>query len=139
MIRAVIDTNVLVSALISPSGNEALVVLAVQQGMLRPCFSRAILQEYTAVLARPRFAFASAEIAALIAMLHARGDCFGSDNSPARSPDPADTKFLQCADVAQANFIVTGNKRHFPGSPYGPTHVVNATQLLERITLEMRP
>jgi putative PIN family toxin of toxin-antitoxin system len=139
VIRAVIDTNVLVSALISPSGNAALVVLAVQQGMVRPSFSEAILQEYTAVLARPRFAFASAEIAALLDMFRAKGDFFRPDKSVARSPDPADTKFLQCADAAQADFIVTGNKRHFPGAPYGPTHVVNATQLLERITLEMRP
>jgi len=58
VIRAVIDTNVLVSALISPSGNEALVLLAVRQALITPCFSQDIVREYTEVLARPKFSFA---------------------------------------------------------------------------------
>jgi predicted nucleic acid-binding protein len=37
VIRAVIDTNVLVSGLLSPAGNEALVLLAIHQGLVRPC------------------------------------------------------------------------------------------------------
>jgi predicted nucleic acid-binding protein len=53
------------------------------------------------------------------------------------SPDPADTKFLHCALAAQAAFIVTGNRKDFPGSPYGVTRVVNAAELIDRITLEM--
>jgi len=57
MIRAVIDTNVLVSALISPSGNEALLLLAVKQGLVRPCFSHAVLKEYSEVLTRPGLLF----------------------------------------------------------------------------------
>ncbi len=137
MIRAVIDTNVLVSALLSASGNEALILLAVHQGMIRPCFSAAILEEYTAVLARPRFAFSPDEIAALLAMLRGKGELFLPENLPVRSPDPADTKFLHCAQAAQADFIVTGNKRDFPDSPYGVTRVVNATELIDRITREI--
>jgi hypothetical protein len=49
----------------------------------------------------------------------------------------ADTKFLQCAQAAQADYIVTGNKRHFPAASYGATRVVNAGELLDRITLEI--
>ena len=45
MIRVVIDTNVLVSAMISLSGNEALLLLAVKQGFMKPCFSPAALEE----------------------------------------------------------------------------------------------
>ena len=52
MIRAVIDTNVLVSSLLSPAGNEAPIVLVIHQGLIRPCFSEAMMQEYTEVLAR---------------------------------------------------------------------------------------
>jgi putative PIN family toxin of toxin-antitoxin system len=59
VIRAVIDTNVLVSAMISPSGNEALLLLAVRQGFVKPCFSDEILEEYSGVLARRRFGFAA--------------------------------------------------------------------------------
>jgi putative PIN family toxin of toxin-antitoxin system len=55
VIRAVIDTNVLVSGLLSPAGNEALILLAIHQGLMHPCFSEDILEEYAAVLARPKF------------------------------------------------------------------------------------
>lgn len=136
MIRAVIDTNVLVSGLLSPLGNEALIILAIHQGYVRPCFSEEILDEYAAVLARPKFAFPSDEIEALLAMLRARGELFRPEGSAA-SPDPADTKYLHCAQAAQADFIITGNKRDFPDAPYGPTRVVSAGELLERITLEI--
>ena len=73
MIRAIIDTNVLVSALIPPSGNEALLLLAVKQGLVRPCFSPAMLEEYSEVLARPKFAFSPDEITALIDLLQHQG------------------------------------------------------------------
>jgi putative PIN family toxin of toxin-antitoxin system len=50
VIRAVIDTNVLVSAVIAPSGNEALLLLAINQNLVGPCFSVEILDEYEEVL-----------------------------------------------------------------------------------------
>ena len=137
MIRAVIDTNVLVSGLLSPSGNEALIILAIHQGLVRPCFTEAIVEEYSEVLSRQKFAFPPDETAALIAMLRRTGEVFDPEAAPAASPDPGDTKFLQCAHAAQADFIVTGNRRHFPHAPYGPTQVVNAGELLARITLAL--
>mgnify|MGYP001355752436 CR=1 FL=1 len=137
MIRAVIDTNVLVSGLLSPSGNEALIILAIHQGLVRPCLSEEIIAEYVAVLARPKFAFPPDEIEALMAGLRRNGELFQPEASSATSPDSGDTKFLHCAKAAQADFIVTGNKRHFPDSPYGPTRVVSAGELLDRITLEI--
>ena len=76
MIRAVVDTNVLVSGLLSPSGNEALIILAVHQGLLRPCLSEQIIDEYAGVPARPKFAFPPDEIEALIAMLRGNGELF---------------------------------------------------------------
>ena len=42
-----------------------------------------------------------------------------------------------CAEAAQADYIVTGNKRDFPEASYGVTRVVNAGELLDRITLEI--
>ena len=93
MIRAVIDTNVLVSGLLSPAGNEALIVLAIHQGFVRPCLSEPIIAEYAAVLARPKFAFPPEEIEAVLAMLQGTGEIFRPEESPVVSPDPADTKF----------------------------------------------
>ncbi|MFI4986409.1 MAG: putative toxin-antitoxin system toxin component, PIN family [Alphaproteobacteria bacterium] len=137
MIRAVVDTNVLVSALISPSGNEALIVLAIHQRLLRPCFSEEILREYAEVLARPKFAFPLDEIEALLARVRSQGELLHPEPSPSTSPDPGDAKFLACAQAARADFIVTGNKRDFPQGQYGPTRVVNAGELLDLIAFEM--
>lgn len=72
MIRAVIDTNVLVSGLITPSGYEALIILACHQGLVRPCLSPEIITEYAGVLARPKFAFPPDQIDALMVMLRSR-------------------------------------------------------------------
>lgn len=137
MIRAVIDTNVLISGLLRPAGNEALIVLAIHRGLLRPCFSADILREYAAVLARPKFAFPADEIAVLIGTLRSKGELFEAKAVAAISPDPSDTKFLQCAYAARAEFIVTGNKRDFPQPLYGVTRVVSAGELLERLAVEL--
>jgi putative PIN family toxin of toxin-antitoxin system len=101
VIRAVVDTNVLVSALISPAGNEALILLAVRQGLVKPSFCEDILQEYAAVSARPKFGFPSDEIEALIALLRSQGEEV-LDPEPLASglPDPGDDKFLACAKAA---------------------------------------
>jgi putative PIN family toxin of toxin-antitoxin system len=136
VIRAVIDTNVLVSGLLSPAGNEAMILLAIHHGIVRVCLSEAIIAEYAAVLPRPKFGFPPDEIQALLDMLRSHGELVRPEGSSPASPDPGDTKFLQCAQAAGADFIVTGNKRDFPDPPYGPTHVVSAGELLERLTLE---
>lgn len=138
MIRAVVDTNVFVSALISPSGNEALILLAVRQGLIKPYFSAEILEEYAEVLARPKIAFSSNEIEELIALVRSQGEEVPYAGSlPSGSPDPADEKFLACAKAAAVEFIVTGNKRDFPSLARGSIAVVNAAELLDRITLEI--
>ena len=137
MIRAVIDTNVLVSGLLSPSGNEALIVLAIQQGLIRPWLPEGIQQECAEVLARPKFAFPPDEVAALLAMLQRTGEPIRPEGPPPTLPDPGDIKFLHCAQAAGAEYIVTGNKRHFPQTFDGPPRVANAGELLDRVTLEI--
>jgi putative PIN family toxin of toxin-antitoxin system len=137
VIRAVIDTNVLVSGLLTPAGNEALILIAIHQGLVHPCFSEEILKEYAAVLARSKFACPPDEIAAVIGMFRSQGELFEPDVSAAVSADPGDTKFIQCAEAAQADYIVTGNKRDFPAAHYGATRVVNAGELLDQITREI--
>jgi putative PIN family toxin of toxin-antitoxin system len=73
VIRAVIDTNVLVSAMISSAGNEALLLMAINQGLVTPYFSPEILNEYSDVLLRPRFGFPAKEVDALLDMLRRTG------------------------------------------------------------------
>ena len=137
MIRAVIDTNVLVSGLLSPAGNEALIVLAIHQGLIRPCFSEAMTQEYAEVLARPKFGFEPDTIAAVLEMVRDNGELIVPRTFARDLPDPDDAKFVDCAETAQAEYLVTGNKRHFPPEACGTVRVVSAGELLDRITLEI--
>lgn len=126
-----------VSGLLSPAGNEGLILLAIHQGLVRPCFSEEILDEYTAVLARPKFAFPADEITALLEIFRGSGELVVPKAFGTVSVDPGDTKFLQCAETAQADYLVTGNKRHFPEASYGVTRVVSASELLDWITSEL--
>jgi len=71
--RAVIDTNILVSAMISSTGNEALLILAINHGLVTPCFSADILREYFDVLLRPKFGFVPDEVESLLDLYRRRG------------------------------------------------------------------
>jgi predicted nucleic acid-binding protein len=51
--------------------------------------------------------------------------------------DPGDNRFLECAEYGKADFLVTGNKRHFP-KQWSQAQVVNARELLECIVPELR-
>jgi putative PIN family toxin of toxin-antitoxin system len=131
MIRVVLDTNVLVSALISPFGNEAQALDAVQKGRITPCLSPNILAEYAEVLARPKFGFSRKEIDGLIELLKLKGLLFEPASAAGASPDPGDDNFIACALEAQAEFIVTGNKRHFPAEACGRARVISAGEMVE--------
>ncbi len=133
MIRAVLDTNVLVSALISPFGNEARALDAVLKGRITPCLSTGVLREYAEVLARPKFSFSSEQIDGLLGLLQAKGVLFEPLPAPGASPDPGDDDLIACALEANADFLVTGNKRHFPAEAYGQARVVSAKELLEAL------
>jgi putative PIN family toxin of toxin-antitoxin system len=114
VIRAVVDTNVLVSGLLSPAGNEALILLAIHQGLIHPCFSERMMEEYAEVLARRKFGFAAEKIAAAVGMFRERGELVVPAGKVPALPDANDVAFLHCALTARAEFLVTGNRRHFP-------------------------
>jgi hypothetical protein len=63
-------------------------------------------------------------------MFRQQGEFFHPTASTAASADPGDTKFMQCAEVAQADYIGTGNKRHFPEPASGVTSIVSAESCL---------
>lgn len=135
MIRVVIDTNVLVSGFRSPSGNPALVIKAVREGLICPCVSDGIFSEYPDVLRRSKFGFAEDEVTALLSTIQEGGALFHPAAVPVTGPDPNDFMFMPCAMEAQAEYLVTGNRRHFPERFHGAARVVNARELIDRIVL----
>src|ERR1035438_2435261 len=132
MIRVVLDTNVLVSANLSEEGLEALVVSLALNQRIQLHVSEPILQEYERVLRYPRLKFEAKEVARFLARLR-RGSVLGlPPRKGAAPPDEADNRFLECAEAAGADFLVTGNKKHFP-KRWKTTEVVNSRELLGRI------
>lgn len=72
--RAVVDTNVLVSGLLSPSGPPAKVLAAIAVGSLRLVVCAQIVAEYRAVLARPRLRIRPSQAASLVQLLEQTAD-----------------------------------------------------------------
>ena len=130
MTRVVIDTSVLISALHTEHGAEAAVLDSVITGKLIWCVSEAIMAEYESTLNRPKFHyFARAKIAAALAMARS-GVMAVATERLTHSPDEPDNRFYECAQAGAADYLVTGNRRHFK-KDLPPTKIVNARQLLQ--------
>lgn len=112
--RAVVDTNVWVSAFLTPGGAPAELLTALFDGRLLPLFSTAIEAEYRAVLARPKFDIERQVLALFFEQLHAVGQ--REDAVPPLDvavPDPGDAPFAALARYAGCP-VITGNAKHFP-------------------------
>jgi putative PIN family toxin of toxin-antitoxin system len=129
MIRLVLDTNVLVSANLNDEGFEALVVALALNRKIQLYVSEAILDEYQRVLLYPRLKFVPKEIIRFLARLRRVSAVVALTRTLSISSDEPDNRFLECAEAAGADFLVTGNKRHFP-KQWKTTQVVNARELL---------
>jgi putative PIN family toxin of toxin-antitoxin system len=130
--RVVLDTNILVSALLNRHGNEALVLTATLGGKFDLVLSPAVLLEYELVLHRPKFGFSQAEVRATLTALRRAGQLVRPTKAVTTSPDESDNRFLECAEAGQADCLVTGNIKHFPAK-WGKTHIVRAAALIEHI------
>jgi putative PIN family toxin of toxin-antitoxin system len=113
MRRAVLDTNVLVSALLSPKGNAAVILGMISDGFLTPVYCRQILSEYTSVLTRPRFGFPKILVDEALDLFEVFGVPVDPQKSDFSMPDESDRVFYDTA-VTGAAVLVTGNLKHFP-------------------------
>lgn len=112
VLLVVIDTNILVSALLSSFGPPARILDLVLSGTLRPVFDDRILAEWREVLLRPRFGFHPADVEALLRYLEQHG-LRAAASVVAQLPDPDGAPFLEVAATCSAT-LITGNVRHYP-------------------------
>lgn len=137
IIRVVLDTNVLISAHLNGEGYERHALDLALAGKLQLAVSEAILDEYAGVLSRPKFAIMPRQVARSLRLIRASARIVHPRNESAVTRDPADNRFLECAEAARADFLVTGNKRHFPKS-WRQTLVVNARELAEWVAPDLQ-
>ena len=120
-IYAVIDTNVLVSALFSTSGNSSpsIIIRKIIDGVITPLYNEDILSEYEEVLNRAKFPFRKADIEWLISTFLDFGISLGRTAiSDEVFIDKDDIVFYEVALSKEDSFLITGNIRHFPKKPF---------------------
>ncbi len=111
---AVVDTNVLVSALINRHGSPGLVVEKIRTLELTPVVSVEILDEYAEVLRRARFGFARQQVDELLSDMEGLAQPIRPAPIPLVGLPHVDDAIFIAAALAAACPIVTGNVRHFP-------------------------
>lgn len=122
-LKAVVDTNVVVSASLQRLGIPASILAAGIEGKFTLCFSPNILAEYREVLTRGKFALPAKLVESVMADIERAGEQCSPSATISVCSDIPDNKFLECAEAANARYLVTGNTRHFPPH-YGVTQVV---------------
>jgi putative PIN family toxin of toxin-antitoxin system len=113
-LRLVIDTNVVVSAALKPEGMQRTVVLLAMTKPARWYVSEPILAEYATVLTRPQLKIRKSLRQQLLQLIKNRAHTIAPSRVGQVTSDPDDNMFIECADRARADYLVTGNQRHFP-------------------------
>ncbi len=130
--RVVIDTNVLVSGLLSPYGAAAEIVRMAIAGSLDLLYDARIMSEYGEVLSRPKFSFEKPKIDILIEFIEHYGIPVAAIPLSTRLPDPDDEPFLEVAISGKAECLITGNAVHYPMRSKHKMRVLTPRQFINR-------
>jgi len=112
--KIVFDTNVLVSALLNANGIPAGILALLLNGKLKLLYDNRIVFEYIDVLSRKEFGFNPEIIDDLIAYFKYEGEYINAEFVKQKFIDEADKKFYEVSKTGAAQYLITGNKKHFP-------------------------
>lgn len=113
-LRLVLDTNIVVSAALKPDGLQRTVLLLATTKPARLFVTKAMLGEYREVLSRPEFKIRKGLRLQLLQLIQNHARLIVPVRAVHVAKDPNDNMFLECADAARADYLITGNQRHFP-------------------------
>ncbi|MGA2267327.1 MAG: putative toxin-antitoxin system toxin component, PIN family [Bryobacteraceae bacterium] len=133
MIRVVIDTNILVSALLQPEGLPAAILMLALSPRVHICVSDPVYAEYEEIIRRPHLKRDPGVIEKTLAAIREGSHWVKPTATVQACSDPDDNMFLECAEAAEAHFLVTGNPRDFPPG-WGQTRVVTTREFVAVIT-----
>lgn len=128
----VIDTNVLVSAMLKWNSVPGNILALSFNGPIVPLFNDAILKEYREVLSRPKFHLTPEIVKDIIDEIKSVGIHIDAEKLDIALPDPKDRVFYEVTMEARKNedaFLATGNIKHFPTEPF----IVTPRQMLDII------
>ena len=137
-LRLVLDTNILVSAALKPEGLQRTVLLLAMTKPARLYVTEAILEEYRGVLARPEFKIRRGLQQQLLQLIRNHAQRVTPVRALQIAKDPDDNKFLECADAARADYLITGNQRHFPAF-WKKTKVITSREFIGIVAPHLMP
>ena len=128
-VYAVIDTNVIVSALLTKNKDAATIKVfrAFQEREIKLLYNEEILAEYRNVLSRPKFHLSASDVFNIVNFVIEEGLPSARLHSTEFFPDPKDVVFYEVALSKENAYLVTGNTRHFPKAPI----VVTPAEMVE--------
>lgn len=135
--RVVLDTNVVVSALLNSFGAPGRVLDLVLAGELTAAYDDRVLAEWREVLRRKKFGFAARDVEALLGFVEAEGLSVNPKPLGAELPDPDDVPFLEAARAAEAT-LITGNTKHYPQEARHDVAVLDPAAFLLEWTSKVR-
>lgn len=131
MLRVVFDTNIVVSALLNEAGLPALLLDLATSNKIQLYYSQALMTEYKEVLAREKFNLPKEKIKnALDEIKRTSIEVFPKKTIALITRDPADNRILEISQAANADYIITGNKRHFPFATFNKAKIATPRQFI---------
>lgn len=129
--KVVLDTNVIVSGLLSPFGPSGEIMRLVASGELELCYDARIISEYKSVLLRKKFPFLCEYVEDLINQIRFAGHLTTGKPLAKRLPDRDNEPFLEVAIGGGARYLVTGNLKHYPAEKSEDVKILSPTAFLE--------
>ena len=112
--KVVVDTNVIVSALMNINGIPAKILSLIINGKLKILYDNRIIFEYIDVLSRKEFGFSDEIINDMIDFFKHDGEFINAEYLKKKFSDEADKKFYEVYKFGEAQYLITGNIKHFP-------------------------
>ncbi len=137
-LRLVIDTNIIVSAALKPDGLQRTVFLLAITRPARLYVSDAILEEYREVLSRRELRILKGHRQRLLQLIRSHSHVITPFRLLDVTKDPDDNKFLECADAARADYLLTGNLQHFPRF-WKKTKVITSREFVSIVSPHLIP
>jgi putative PIN family toxin of toxin-antitoxin system len=131
-LRIVIDTNILISSALKPEGLQRTVLLLALTPPARLYVTKPILAEYGEVLARKEFKIQRGFRQQLLQLIQNQARIVTPTRLPQVVKDADENKFIECADAARADYLVTGNQKHFPNF-WKQTKIITSREFISMV------
>ncbi len=137
-LRLVLDTNIVISAALKPNGLQRTVLLLAITKPASLYASESMLAEYREVLARPELRIRKGLRQQFLQLITSHARIVRPSRRLALTRDPDDNIFVECADAARADYLVTGNPRHFPEF-WKKTKVITSREFIDIVAPHLLP